>query len=119
TMSFKTGDTCALVVMSGDKKVDNQKFKATFGIKAVMLHPDEVVALVGHAIGGVCPFAVKDTSKVYLDVSLKRFETVYPAAGSSDSVIKLSITELEHLSNSQGWVDVGKQISPIIAEVAE
>ena len=93
---------------AGDAKVDNSKFKAVFGSKAVMVKPEEAEELVGHAVGGVCPFAVKAGVRVYLDQSLKRFEMVYPAAGDSHSVIRLSIIELEKYSGAIGWIDVCK-----------
>lgn len=109
TLSFKCDNGCILVVCAGDVKIDNPKFKAQFGIKAKMLTPEEVVELVGHEIGGVCPFAVKDSATVYLDASLKRFETVFPACGSSNSAIELNLDELEALSGSRGWVDVCKE----------
>ena len=97
-----------LIVTAGDAKIDNSKYKAEFGKKAKMLSPDEVETLVGHAVGGVCPFAVNDGVKVYLDVSLKRFDTVFPACGSSNSAIELTISELEEYSGYEKWVDVCK-----------
>lgn len=108
TLSFLSGDGCILIVAAGDAKVDNAKFKAQFGIKAKMLTPDQVLELCGHAVGGVCPFAVKDTAKVYTDISLQRFETVYPACGSSNSAIPLSCDELFTYSQSIDWIDVCK-----------
>jgi len=108
TISLKSDDGCILVVTAGDSKIDNHKFKETFGIKAKMLTPDEVIELCGHAVGGVCPFAVKDTAKVYTDVSLKRFDIVYPAAGTSNSAVELKLEELFEASKSLGWVDVCK-----------
>ena len=108
TLSFLTGDTCVLIVAAGDAKVDNSKYKAQFHCKAKMLPHDLVPEYIGHAVGGVCPFAVKEGVAVYLDESLKRFETVFPACGSSNSAIELSIPELERYSNFQGWVDVCK-----------
>ncbi len=108
TLSFMVDGGAVLVVCAGDAKIDNPKFKAFFNTKAKMLSPDEAVELVGHAVGGVCPFAVNDGVKVYLDISLKRFETVYPAAGNSQSAIKLTIAELEKFSNYIEWVDVCK-----------
>lgn len=108
TMSFKDGDGCILVVTAGDTKIDNAKFKAQFHMKAKMLSPEEVDRLVGHAIGGVCPFAVDPAVKVYTDVSMKRFETVFPAAGSSNSAIELTCEELYKYSGSLDWVDVCK-----------
>ncbi len=108
TLSFKVGDSCVLVVAAGDAKIDNAKFKAVFKTKAKMLTPKEVPELTGHPVGGVCPFAVKDGVKVYLDISLKRFTTVFPACGSANSAIELTPGELEKYSNSLGWIDVCK-----------
>ena len=112
TLSFKLGDRVLLVVAAGDAKVDNSRYKATFGGKAKMLTADEAVTLVGHAVGGVCPFAVNDGVEVYLDESLKRFATVFPAAGSSNSAIEMTCEELEELSGAKGWVDVCKGWRP-------
>lgn len=106
TLSFRDQDGCILIVTAGDQKIDNAKFKAQFHMKARMLAPEEVVALVGHEIGGVCPFAVGSQVKVYTDISLQRFDTVFPAAGSSNSAIELTCQELVTLSQSCGWVDV-------------
>lgn len=108
TISLKTDDGCILIVAAGDAKVDNAKFKAEFGIKAKMLSADEVEELCGHAVGGVCPFAVNETAKVYLDESLTRFETVFPACGSSNSAIELTIEELKKYSAYIKMVDVCK-----------
>ena len=109
TMSFKTKDDgCLLVVCAGDVKIDNAKFKHAFGVKAKMLTPDELVEMVGHAMGGVCPFAIPENVDVYLDESLKRFETVFPACGSSNSAVELTCAELEKYSNAKEWVDVCK-----------
>lgn len=108
TLSFLVGDQPIVIVMAGDARTDNHKYKKQFGVKAKMIKPDQTEALIGHAIGGVCPFGLKEGVKVYLDKSLKRFETVYPACGSSNSAIKLTIPELEQYSNSESWVDVGK-----------
>lgn len=108
TLSFLTPEGCILVVAAGDVKVDNPKYKAAFGCKAKMLAHEEVPQLIGHAVGGVCPFAVKEGVPVYLDQSLRRFETVYPACGSSNSAIELTIAELEEYSRFTGWVDVCK-----------
>ncbi|MGM9606028.1 MAG: YbaK/EbsC family protein [Oscillospiraceae bacterium] len=108
TLSFKVDDAAILIVAAGDAKVDNSKFKGQFHTKAKMLTPDEVVELVGHAVGGVCPFAVKDGVAVYLDESLRRFQTVFPACGSANSAIELTIPELEQYSGSSQWVDVCK-----------
>lgn len=108
TLSFKVGDKPVLIVTAGDAKIDNPKYKAQFRTKAKMLTPDEAVSLVGHAVGGVCPFGIHDGVTVYLDESLKRFETVFPACGSSNSAIELSIEELERCSDFTAWVDVTK-----------
>ncbi len=108
TLSFMVDGKALLVVAAGDVKIDNHKYKEQFHTKAKMLTPEEVETLVGHAVGGVCPFAVNEGVKVYLDVSLKRFETVFPACGSSNSAIELTIPELEKYSGCAGWVDVGK-----------
>ena len=107
TLSFMVDGGAVLVVAAGDARVDNARFKAQFHTKAKMLTPDEAVALVGHAVGGVCPFAVNDGGKVYLDESLKRFETVFPACGSANSAIELTLPELESLSGGT-WVHVCK-----------
>ncbi len=108
SISFKNGDNAILVVAAGDAKIDNGKFKAQFNTKAKMLAPEEVEKLVGYSVGGVCPFGVNDTAKVYLDESLRRFETVFPACGSSNSAIELTVNELEEFSGSSSWVDVCK-----------
>ncbi len=108
TISFGVEDGCILVVCAGDTKIDNSKFKAEFHTKAKMLPYDVVAELTGHAVGGVCPFAVNEGVKVYLDESLKRFETVFPAAGSSNSAIELTLPLLEELSKPEGWIDVCK-----------
>lgn len=108
TLSFMVGEAPILIVAAGDAKVDNAKYKAKFGKKAKMLTPDEVMQLIGHAIGGVCPFAINDGVTVYLDESLKRFTTVFPACGSSNSAIELTIPELEEHSGFVEWVDVCK-----------
>ena len=109
TLSFKVEDSCILIVTAGDAKIDNKKFKEFFHTKAKMLTAEEVVEFTGHAIGGVCPFAITNPNvKVYLDVSMKRFEIVYPAAGSSNSAIKLTLAELEKYSNYVKWVNVTK-----------
>lgn len=108
TLSFLVGERPILIVAAGDTKIDNARYKARFGTKAKMLTPEQAVELVGHAVGGVCPFAVNDGVEVYLDRSLKRFETVFPACGSSNSEIELTIPELERCSNSLDWVDVCK-----------
>ena len=108
TLSFMGGGAPILIVAAGDAKVDNPRYKVQFGTKAKMLTPEEAVALVGHAVGGVCPFAVNEGVKVYLDESLKRFETVFPACGSSNSAIELTLAELEKYSAALAWVDVCK-----------
>ena len=108
TLSFSVGGAPILIVTAGDVKIDNSKYKARFGIKATMLTPDAVEDLVGHAVGGVCPFGIKAGVTVYLDESLRRFASVFPAAGSSNSAIELSIDELEKYSGAAAWVDVCK-----------
>ncbi|CQR74353.1 Proline--tRNA ligase [Sporomusa ovata DSM 2662] len=108
TLSFMVSGQAILVVTAGDAKIDNAKYKTQFGTRAKMLTAGEVVDLIGHAIGGVCPFAVKEGVVVYLDESLKRFETVFPACGSSNSAIELTIEKLERYSNYSAWVDVCK-----------
>ena len=108
TLSFLVGERPILIVAAGDTKIDNARYKAHFGAKAKMLTPEQAVELIGHPVGGVCPFAVNDGVEVYLDQSLKRFQTVFPACGSSNSEIELTIPELEQCSNSLAWVDVCK-----------
>ncbi len=108
TLSFMVDNHAILVVAAGDAKIDNSKYKAQFSTKAKMLSPEEAERLVGHAVGGVCPFAINENVKVYLDVSLKRFETIFPACGSSNSTIELTIPELEKYSGYVKWVDVCK-----------
>ena len=109
TMSFKKDEGCILVITAGDVKIDNAKYRHTFGLKAKMLTPDEVVEFVGHAIGGVCPFAVNEgVIGIYIDESVKRFDTVFPACGSSNSAIELTPEELFKYSNADAWVDVCK-----------
>lgn len=108
TLSFLVDERAILIVAAGDAKIDNPKYKATFSCKAKMLSYDQVEELIGHAVGGVCPFAIHDNVTVYLDESLKRFETVFPACGSSNSAIELTMPELEKYSNYKGWVDVCK-----------
>ena len=108
TLSFKKDDGCVLVVAAGDARIDNRKFKDTFGCKAKMLSPDEVLSLVGHAVGGVCPFGRNEGVPVWLDESLRRFESVFPAAGSSNSALELSLDELYSCSEAVGWTDVCK-----------
>lgn len=109
TLSFRGEDEKAiLVVAAGDAKIDNKKFRHTFGFKARMLTPEEVLEQTGHAIGGVCPFGLANDLDVYLDVSMKRFETVFPACGSTNSAIELTIDEIEQYSYAKEWVDVCK-----------
>lgn len=108
TLSFKVNGNPILIVAAGDVKVDNSKFKGFFHTKAKMLTAEEAVEQIGHAVGGVCPFAVKEGVLIYLDESLKRFETVFPACGSSNSAIELTIPELERYSCFQEWVDICK-----------
>jgi len=106
TLSFRIDDKCILIVTAGDAKIDNLKYKKIFGKKARMLSSDEVETLTGHAVGGVCPFAVSEGVDIYLDISLKRFKTVFPACGSSNSAIELSMDQLEKYSYAAAWVDV-------------
>ena len=108
TLSFMVDGRAILIVAAGDAKIDNPKYKARFGTKAKMLAPDEAETLIGHAVGGVCPFCINEGVAVYLDDSLKRFETVFPACGSSNSAIELSIAELEQHSGYISWIDVCK-----------
>ena len=108
TLSFLVDGHAILIVAAGDVKIDNHKYKEQFHTKAKMLSPEEAETLVGHAVGGVCPFAVNEGVEVYLDASLKRFETVFPACGSSNSAIKLTIPELEKYAVPVQWVDVCK-----------
>ncbi|MCC2255237.1 YbaK/EbsC family protein [Ruminococcus sp. CLA-AA-H200] len=110
TLSFytKEKDGAVLIVTAGDMKIDNSKFKHVFGMKAKMLSPEDVEPLTGHAIGGVCPFGNPEHTAVYLDVSLKRFDTVFPAAGSSNSAVELSCDELMEYSGAREWIDVCK-----------
>lgn len=108
TLAFQQGEGCLLVVAAGDAKVDNRRFRDEFGFKPKMLPAEQVAELCGHAVGGVCPFAVNPGVSVYLDESLQRFALVYPAAGSSNSAIGLNLAELEELSAAVKWVDVCK-----------
>lgn len=110
TLSFytKEKDAAILIVTAGDMKIDNSKFKHYFGMKAKMLSADDVEPLTGHAIGGVCPFGNPESTAVYLDVSLKRFETVFPAAGSGNSAVELTCGELETAAKAKDWIDVCK-----------
>ena len=110
TLSFKTDTGAILIVTAGDARIDNKKFKNTFGLKAKMLTPEEVIEYTGHKIGGVCPFAIaKPNVKIFLDMSLKRFDIVYPACGSSNSAIKLTLEELYNISQAENWIDVCKE----------
>ena len=109
TMAFVVAGHAILVVMAGDGKVDNPRYKAVFHTKAAMVPPDQLMELVGHPMGGVCPFAIREDVPVYLDESLKRFDIIYPAAGTASSAVKLSVPELEQAAqNFAGWVDVAK-----------
>ncbi len=110
TLSFIVEEKPILIVVSGDSRVDNGKYKAEFNTKAKMIPFDNVEQMVGHAVGGVCPFGVNDDVAIYLDNSLKRFETVYPACGSSNSVIKLTLEQLQKIINYEKWVDICKEI---------
>lgn len=108
TLSFHVGDRVALIVAAGDARIDNPKFKAQFATKAKMLKADEAEELIGHAVGGVCPFAVNEGCDVYLDESLRRFDVVYPACGSANSAIGLTLEELERYAAPVAWVDACK-----------
>ena len=108
TLSFRQGEGCILVLAAGDARIDNKKFKARFGMKAAMLSAEEVEPLTGHPVGGVCPFGCREGVPVYLDESLRRFETVFPACGSPASAIELTPEELYRYANAQDWVDVCK-----------
>ena len=106
--SFEKGEGALLVIAAGDARIDNAKFKQRFGVKAKMLSAEKVEPLIGHGVGGVCPFGVNEGVEFYLDESMKRFETVYPAAGTSASAVHLSVDELERASEALGWVNVTK-----------
>ena len=108
SLSFSVNGAPILIVAAGDARVDNAKYKARFAVKAKMLSPEETLEKIGHAVGGVCPFAVNDGVTVYLDEALRRCETVFPACGSSSSAVELTLPELERLSRAAGWVDVCK-----------
>ena len=108
TLSFDVHGEAVLILAAGDARIDNAKYKANFGCKAKMLTHEEAEERIGHAVGGVCPFGVKDGVKVYLDVSMKRFEKIYPACGTSNSAVELTPAELEVCSEPVGWIDVCK-----------
>lgn len=110
TLSFIVEDRPILIAVAGDSKVDNVKFRDEFHTKAKMIPLDNVEELIGHAVGGVCPFGVNENVDVYLDNSLKRFETVYPASGSSNSAVKITLDELEKASDYKKWIDVCKEV---------
>ena len=110
TLAFKLKDKYILIVVKGDSKIDNAKYRHTFGEKAHMLSPEEVEIITGHPVGGVCPFGVKKGIEIYLDISLKQFETVYPACGATNNAIKISIPELVEITNYKAWVDVCKEM---------
>ena len=109
SLSFYNGDGAMVIVVAGDAKIDNRKFKDFFGFKAKMLSPEDTVKFTGHAIGGVCPFALEENVKVYLDESMKRFKTMFPACGTGNSAIELTLDELEETSGSSEWIDVSKE----------
>lgn len=108
SLTFMTDEGPVMIVTAGDAKVDNRKFKEFFHTKAKMLTPDQAVELIGHAVGGVCPFAVRDGVRIYLDVSLKRFDTVFPACGSSNSAVEMTPEEILKYSNAEGFGDFCK-----------
>ena len=111
TLSFETPEAIILIVTAGDVKISNAKYKEFFHTKAKMLSYDTVEARIGHGVGGVCPFGVNEGVRVYLDVSLRRFDTVYPAAGTASSAVRLTVEELERASESLGWIDVTQPIT--------
>lgn len=111
SLTFMVGGEPVMVVTAGDMKVDNAKYKAEFGTKAKMLTPAEVDELIGHSVGGVCPFGIKDGVRVFLDNSLKRFDRVFPACGSGNTAVELTVDELEKCSGCEKWIDVCKNIS--------
>ena len=111
TLSFQGKEQPILIAAAGDGKIDNHRFKERFGVKAKMLAAEEVPEKIGHAVGGVCPFAVNEGVEVYLDDSLRRFETVFPACGSSNSAIEMTLPELERYSGALGWVHVCKDVT--------
>ena len=119
TMSFLQGEQPVLILTEGTAKVDNRKYKDTFHVKAKMIPFEQVEEVTGHAPGGVCPFGIKDGIEVYLDESLRQFETVYPAAGNDHSAVKLTLAELEQVANAKGWVDVCKEIETPVSSSAK
>lgn len=108
TLALKDGDGCMVIAVAGDGKIDNKKFKTEFGFKAKMLSPEETLEMTGHAVGGVCPFALPEGVKAYCDISMKRFDTVFPACGSSNSAIEVACDELFEYSNAVKWIDICK-----------
>ena len=108
TLCLMSKEGPIVICVAGDTKIDNRKFKDTFGLKAKMLSPEETLEATGHAVGGVCPFALPEGTKAYADISMKRFDTVFPAAGSSNSAIELTCDELYHYGNCVEWVDICK-----------
>ncbi len=110
SLAFTVGDTHVIIVMAGNSRIDNAKYRKEFNTKAKMINKEELDKLIGHEVGGICPFAIHDNVLVYLDNSLKRFKYIYPACGSSNSAIKLSILELEKYSNYVKWIDVCKEV---------
>ena len=108
TLSFIVDKEPILILVSGNSRIDNQKFRQEFNVKAQMIKIDEVEKLIGHDVGGVCPFGINENVKTYLDVSLKKHDIIYPAAGSSNSAVKLTLSELEEITNYEKWVDVCK-----------
>ena len=108
SLSFEKGESAILVIAAGDARIDNARFKQRFGVKAKMLSAEKVEPLIGHGVGGVCPFGVNEGVEIYLDESMKRFETVYPAAGTAASAVHLTLEELERASEALGWVNVTK-----------
>lgn len=110
SLTFNVNDAPVMIVTAGDVKIDNAKFKARFGTKAKMLSPEQVTELIGHSVGGVCPFGINPGVSVYLDESLRRFERVFPAAGSGNTAVDLTLEELEKCSDSEEWIDVSKTV---------
>ena len=108
TLALKDGNGCMVIAVAGDGKIDNKKFKTEFGFKAKMLSPEETLEMTGHAVGGVCPFALPEGVKAYCDISMKRFDTVFPACGSSNSAIEVTCDELFEYSNAVKWIDICK-----------